>query len=191
MSKLYKIYHVTNEKILKLYVFIGKKQLDDGTKTEQLSELLKTNPEHELFPLIFDKQELTNIIENNILVEFVPLLIHVDDTIETVKRKLLTILMDEFSFEEIYLFGETRKVIDPQRVYKSLTQNDKVELTKKRFIQYLSNIPEVSLDDLVDKDSYTYSDIISLNLKEKDYLCKMSIGQKLMVEEKYPYSVNP
>ena len=41
-------------------------------------------------------------IENNILVEFVPLLIHVDDTIETVKRKLLTILMDEFSFEEIY-----------------------------------------------------------------------------------------
>ena len=37
-------------------------------------------------------------------------------------------------------------------------------------MQYLSNIPEVSLDELIDKDVYTYSDIISLNLKEKDYI---------------------
>ena len=61
MSKLYKIYHVTNENVNKCFIFIGDKQLDDGTKTKDLSNLFKTEPQHKLFTLIFDEKELENI----------------------------------------------------------------------------------------------------------------------------------
>lgn len=191
MSKLYKIYHVTNENVNKCFVFVGDKQLDDGTKTKDLSNLFKKDPEHKLFKLIFDEKEFESITKNGILVEFVPLAIYADDTIEIVKRKLLSAVKEEYSYEEIYLFVETTRMIDPQKMYKSLTQREKVELTKKRFIQYLTNIPDVSLEEVSDKDTYNYSDIISLNLNSKEHIFKVSLGQKLMVEDHYPCSVNP
>ena len=191
MSKLYKIYHVTNENVNKCFIFIGDKQLDDGTKTKDLSNLFKTEPQHKLFTLIFDEKELENIRKNDILVDFVPIAIYPDDTIEIIKRKLLTAVKDEYSYEELYLFVETKRMIDPQKMYKSLTQREKVDLTKKRFIQYLTNIPDVSLEEVSDKESYSYSDIISLNLNSKEHTFKVSLGQKLMVEDHYPCSVNP
>ena len=52
---------------------------------------------------IFDEEELNDITTNNIPVEFYPMLLHYDDTIETIKTK---IRLATSIIEPIYLFGK-------------------------------------------------------------------------------------
>jgi hypothetical protein len=66
---------------------------------------------------IFDKDELNDITSNNIPVEFFPMLLHYDDTIETIKIKirLATNIM-----EPIYLFGQMEEY--PNTITKTVGQ---------------------------------------------------------------------
>ena len=77
-------------------------------------------------------------------------------------------------------------------IYQSLTQNDKLDLTKEKLLQYLLNIDNISNDSLPDKDFYEYDDILSLNLDQTPSLVLNVIGHKFVgVESNYPFTVNP
>ena len=195
MSQIFKVCHLNNEEINKLYIFIGNKQLSDGKTIDDIKSLFIENPDHELFKIIFTEKELIEIknitVTNPEKIVFVPILLHIDDTIETIKKKIIYVSDNNYSFEELYLFMETIEQIDPQKTYKGLTQNEKIELTKERYIAFLSNIGDVDLNELDNKDVYSYTDVISLNLESKKHTVKKTVGQKVFAESKYPYSVNP
>ena len=111
--------------------------------------------------------------------------------LKLLKRRLFTLWKIVCVLKKIYLFSQIKQNLDSQKIYKNLTQNEKLELNRQRFSAFLSNIGDVDLNDVTDKQTYTYSDVIGLNLDSREHIVKRSIGQKVMAESKYPYSVNP
>ena len=73
---------------------------------------------------------------------------------------------------------ETKEQIDSQKVYKNLTQNEKIELNRERFASFLSNVGDVDLTDVSDKSVYTYTDIIGLNLDASEHTVKKQLDKK-------------
>ena len=165
--------------------------LMNGNKIERIIVF----PSHDTQADIFTTDELANIKENSIEVIHVPTGIYDDDSIEEVKRKIIMVferfLSIRISFEEIYLFGVKKASFNPITIYESLTQNNKLDLTRARFIEFLLNFVSINIEEIEMKELYDYSDVISLNL-EKDHLIKVPIGQKLVANSNHiSYTVNP
>ena len=84
-AKIYKVSHITNNKIKTIYVFIGKPQIEG--KYKQLDKLFQKDPKKEVFSGIFTTEELDDITDNDIPVKFIYNSLHLDDTIEVIKKK--------------------------------------------------------------------------------------------------------
>lgn len=192
-ENIYKISYSNNNEILKIYVFLGLNTFVNDDKTEEnISELFSRNPTHKLFKNIFNTSELEIIKDKNIQIKFCNEKIHLDDTIETIKKKIIKEFDTEISFEEIYLFYKKQQKINSISIYHALTQNDKILLNKENLVEYLLNIDEFDLNKIPDKDVYTYEDILNLNLEETTHLVNKPFGQKLIsLISNYPYTVNP
>ncbi len=189
---VYKVNHMKNENtIASIHVFFGphKKQMN-------LDKLFKTDPTNEVFNF-FRQEELDTIQKNNIPVVFSKQQIHSDDSISTVKIKIANEFSNTFSLEEIYLFSMKEETLHSSNIYQILTQNGKLELTKLRMAQFLSNLIRTEdashfKIDLPDKTTYDYSDILELKLNGKKMWVNQVLGQKLfIVENEYPFVVNP
>jgi hypothetical protein len=188
---IYKVNHLTNENTIhSIYVFYGKHK-------EKLDILFKTNPSNETFSSIFTQEELKQIQDTQIPVYFFQQNIHPDDSIGTIKWKLFQELKETFSLSEIYLFGMKEEIVEAVSVYQDLTQNKKLELTKMRLYNFLSNIVSDEKGNPIkievpDKTIYNYDDILSFNLNGKKYWTNKAIGQKIFLYvSEYPFVVNP
>lgn len=182
---IFKICYTNNNEIVKVYVFTGN-------NTMNLTELFKTDKNNKIFETIFSQEELNIINKTQIPVKFCDEIIYLDDTIETVKKKIIMEFDTKISFEEIYLFNKSQEKLNSLQIYQILTQNDKLELTKNRFINYLLNIDGIDISKLPNKEIYTYEDIISLNIENQSLLVNKPIGQYLVgTYSSYPYTINP
>ena len=127
---IYKINYLKENKIVSIHVFYG-----ENVNGINLDELFKTEPANAAFidsvsgVPIFNSEELTYISENNIPVNFTTQQIHYDDTIGTIKLKIIQAFSNTFSLEEIYLFCLKEEIFNPVSVYQTLTQNKKLPLT--------------------------------------------------------------
>ncbi len=171
---IYKVKYIINDHLDTIYVFYGKKGKDDS---------------------VFNEQEKNEINSNKTKVIFSQQRIHPDDTIATIKIKILNELKKNISVEEMYLFYKKIEKLNSVSIYQSLTQNKKIALTKLRldqFIQNIRNIDNHSLPDPEEKDVYSYSDIFEMGLDHKEYIVNKTLGQKyFIVENEYPYVCNP
>ena len=192
---IYKIIYNNNNKIQKYIVFSGTLFIDEPH--DIIREQFLSNPTNEKFTNIFDKEEINNIITNDIPVIFSQYTIFMDDTIETIKYKLLLTLKDEeldlqLSYNEIYLYYQEQNQIDATEVYQGLTKNGTISLTKERFIQFLLNIENINITTLEVKEEYIYEDILALQLDKEKRIISKPFGQRISaVENDYPYIVNP
>ncbi len=132
-----------------------------------------------LFQKIFSYNEIENIKKYNIDIIFSFECLYGDDTIETIKKKIiLNIKLDKpFSFDEVYLFSKQGIMYTPTQLYNRLSNNDTKLVTKKSLIDFLTNshrdnlkqecelILHADIEEL--KDTYTYDDIIELFYKYK------------------------
>ena len=84
MSQIYKIAYVKNNKIYKLYIFIGNEIKESS---DDLKEKFKLNPNDKIFNNIFSKDFSKNLHKQNIDIEFLNEKLYIDDTIETIKKK--------------------------------------------------------------------------------------------------------
>ena len=177
-THIYKIAHVVNNKITKIFVFIGKQYKNQDVNDISLDALFLKNPSHLIFDTIFTPDEMSfiNNPDDVVQIQFIECKIHLDDTIETIKKKFMLYLLKETktSFEELYFYFKKTERIDTTALYNNLTQNEKIDLTKERLEQFLSNIGK-KLEDMLeiyseDKTVYTYDDILKLNLDNKDFL---------------------
>ena len=186
MEFVYKFALLKNDnEISKIYVFYGSEQDEASLDIYKDNEVIKN---------IFTKKELDIIREKKINVTFIKSSIYPDDTIEVIKEKLLQFCGLECSFEEIYLFAQQIEHVNALSLFKNITQNEKLDLTKERFIQYLLNIDndKIDINKLEDKQLYTYDDIVLLGLDNIDVLITLPIGQKFVALDKsIIYTVNP
>ena len=135
---------------------------------------------------------MDKITTQNIPVIFSTQIIYLDDTIETIKKKIIIALDNNISFDEMYLFGKQVQELNNSKIYEFLTQNGKIELTQNIFFQFLSNINNVNIDLIPIKDIYTYNDVIDLNLNENSQLVNIPLGQRSILGDSiYSFSSNP
>jgi len=132
-----------------------------------------------LFDNIFSNTELENISEFDITVEFSFDRLYSDDTIETIKKKIITNLNIDKShtFDELYIFSKRGIEYTPTQLYNKLSNNDTSTITKNSLINFLTNthrwnlknecelILRTNKDDL--KEEYTYDDIVELFFRYK------------------------
>jgi len=181
-NPIYKVNYLMNNKIKTITVFAGK--FANETKK---SALMKS---------VFTDKERKSIEKEKIEVKISNQEIHFDDSIGQIKLKILNEFKNITSIEQIYLFCEKIEGFNSVQIYKTLTQNKKLELTKLRFTQFLSNI--VSLENgnpfkySLDKEIYDYEDILDMDLERNKYIVNKVLGQKFfIVENEYPFVCNP
>ena len=90
MSQTYKVNHIENDIIKSIYIFSN----DDGIKTPEYNDS-NDNP-------VFSLEELQNITDKNIPVKIISTVLHGDDTIGMVKKKIVHALELEISTKEMY-----------------------------------------------------------------------------------------
>ena len=179
---IYKVKKLINDKVDTIYVFYGRKE--------------KEISEDKVIKEIFTDKEYDDIKENNTKIIFSEQRIHPDDSIATIKIKILIELKKNISLEELYLFCKKVEKLNSVNVYQSLTQNKKIALTKIRLDQFIQNINSDLEGNLLsepqDKEVYSYDDIFEMKLDNKEYIINKVLGQKFfIVENEYPFVCNP
>jgi len=116
--------------------------------------------------------------------------IHTDDSIETIKKKIVQVMNKTVAFEEIYLFSIKPLNTNINQIYQELTQDDTISITQTRFFNFLSNISPFNNQSIERKDTYKYEDLLEINLDQSLFL-NIPIGQSINIEKKYPFVVNP
>jgi len=176
-----------------IYVFFGSApNLEEDI---DLNNLFMDEPNNDIFNGIFDENEKEYIQKEKTDIIFVRELIHIDDNIGTIKLKIFNAINKEYSINEMYLFCLKEEYLNPISIYQSLTQNDKLPLTKVRLDQILMNIYDQNEDpinfQIEQKDKYTFDDLIRLDLTDKEYLLGKPLGQKIVFTQEYPFIANP
>ena len=190
---IFKVNKLTDkEQIDVIYVFCGdyfREEVDDP------NDLFESDPFNKIFSQIFDKNEVDTINKNKIDVIFLKESIHIDDNIGIIKLKIVEALDKIASLNELYLFCLVKEKLNPITVYQSLTQNDKISLTRIRFEQITNNLYDENGTlinfSIQDKSKYAFDDILKLDLTNRDYYIGKSLGQKFVFETEYPIIANP
>jgi hypothetical protein len=199
-NSIYKVHHlIDKERTKAIYVFYGNNL--DVTNPE---ELFKRDPTNSAFIdpstklSIFTDLELAKIQDssNPIDVIFIKQQIHFDDSIATIKLKLIEAISNSFSIEQIYLFCMKTELLNATNIYQTLTQKNRLDLTKIRVDQFFLNVHDETgysiVSQLPIKDVYTYDDILELNLANKKFTVSKVLGQKFfIIENEYPFVCNP
>ena len=141
-----------------------------------------------LFQKIFSYREIENIKKFNIDILFSFECLYGDDTIETIKKKIILNikLAKSISFDEVYLFSKQGIMYTPTQLYNKLSNNDTKLVTKKSLMDFLTNSHRDNLKQECElilhtdteelKDTYTYEDIIELFYKYKSSDIEKAIG---------------
>ena len=203
MSDVIKIIYLDQDNIKKMIVFFGNNHAADSNDSSKdskdskdISEIFKKDNQNTIFEGVFSKDQLEQITKQDINVHFSKQFIYIDDTIETIKKKVISVFSNELSlpisFDEIYLFSKQIQQLNNSEIYDNLTQNGKMTLTQNIMFQFLANINNINIDKLPIKDIYTYSDIIDLNLAEKPTMVNVALGQRFIIGDNlYSYTINP
>ena len=182
-TSVYKLFYMKSTNIQKVIVFIGGRIIEN--KKVDVNALYKLEPENKIFKDIFSKEEKSQITNSEIV--FSPMEIHLDDTIETVKKKYILASNDSnLIYSGLYLYTKIEKNITPTQIYDTLTESGQFILTKDKLTQYLLNMDGIDISKIPEQDSYTYNDIIALDiLSNKSQNVAVPLGQKFHKTDGY------
>lgn len=203
---IFKVHNLTDsnsDSIDKIVVFYGYSK-DYHNQMEQLSTLFKSDQTNVAFidpstgKNIFTDSELTMIASKNVDVEFVEDSIHIDDSIERIKLKIVKGFSQEFSLDETYLFCNIVEKYNPNYVYKSLNGiNNRDEISADLIRTFIQNIqtygdgrPITDLRIQEEKTTYNYDDMLVFNL-DNSFVVNKPIGQKFIGNYEFAISANP
>ena len=79
--------------------------------------------------------------------------IYIDDTIDTLKKKIILALNKTISYEEIYLFAKHNEIVKQENVFNILTQNETIKIEKLRLLNFLSNLSDFDARAFQEKDT--------------------------------------
>ena len=133
-------------------------------------------------------------------VEYIDFEIYGDDTIQRVKEKIIKLNdFDEYSIRELFMFSYSKQNFKSDSIYKKITNNDEIFLTRDIANTFLYNINDSSSEYQSNKstvenpniDVYNESQFESLQFWQKDVLFMEAVGQKLIYKHYYPFITNP
>jgi hypothetical protein len=191
MSQTYKLNHIENDIIKHIYIFSN----DDSIKAPEYND---SNGDP-----VFSSEELQNITKKKIPVKIISkTLLHGDDTIGMIKKKIVHALELEISTKEMYLFGITKTKLNSSTLYKQLTQQETTPLTQEILCTMLLNIVENGCDDsevattcqkiAKSGENISYDEFLHLLDWDIEHSYTIPIGQRLIGNSKIiPYVVNP
>lgn len=188
---MFKINYIVNDKIEKIYVFFGSNKISDGVNTVEPNQLYKIEPSNPLFKNIFSKEEQDNITKENIDVEIVEEYIHLDDSIDTIKKKIIGVFSNSIIYEEIYMFYIQNTMLNTSKIYKQLTQNKKKKITNECMINFLLNFVDLENKSPEQKDTYTIDDLLNLNIHGNKLLKKPLVHKMNTSMFQYYFNTNP
>ena len=157
---------------------------------------------------MFSEIELKYYQEKDVNIVFSNELILKDDTIRSIKYKIVKELLDfskknksalvDLSIEELYLFSSSEKYLDMVQLYKEITKNDTLKLSKERFFQYATNIsadPYVLNDGSKDhgglyNDVFSYDQWINLCDSGKKEIF-IPVGMEFQSNYDFMFTSNP
>ena len=157
---------------------------------------------------MFSEIELKYYQEKDVNIVFSNELILKDDTIRSIKYKIVKELLDfskknkstliDLSIEELYLFSSSEKYLDMVQLYQEITKNDTLKLSKERFFQYATNIsadPYVLNDGSKDhgglyNDVFSYDQWINLCDSGKKEIF-IPVGMEFQSDYDFMFTSNP
>jgi len=178
LERVYKIYILdTNKNPKQIIVFNGKRE-----PITSLSE-------------VFSEIEIAEIRANQTVVKYSSSQIHKDDSIQTIKKKIL-LELEMVSLHEIYMFSKIRDNLHLSKFFLDFTQNGKVEFQRNMFGQLLRNLLSgeealSKIETIPEKDNYTYEDLAIYLDISKEHEINIPIGQKFSVFRDLLFSADP
>ena len=196
MSNIFKFYINNTNQYNKLYLFIKNKYLTSQLDLPSIEELnanysdsavfLKSSIFEKYFIKDFNENDITYLNNFNTKLIFVDNFINNDDTIQTIKLKLIQAINnnvnedEKICFEEIYMYGLAPIILDKLELFNNLTNNNKNDLTLTMLKNHFKNIYEGTsiLNSLELKEIYSYDDINNISITNiNEY---KSVGQSFI-----------
>lgn len=180
-TSIYKVFKYDySGKIADVYIFSG------GVNEYFNPESGKSD---ELTTHVFNQQQIDYIEMEGVNVHYSNLIIHPDDSIQTVKKKIIMEFgVKSVTYDEIYMFMKTHKPIRVEDIVGM------AEISPVDFAQLLENfnIPLHIIQGVEKKDAYTVSDIVNLNIVDlTTTVVDTCLGQKFLDYFNCLFSGNP
>ena len=141
----------------------------------------------------FSEIEIADINLHNTQVTFSNNIIHSDDTIRTIKWKVLDAMNNSMvSYPEIYLYAKQTRSIDLFDIYQKITQNDKYALRSNMLAQLLQNLHINSdiIESIPQQDEYTFETLFKY-MPSQSYSINIPVGQKFASFTDFLYPADP
>ena len=158
MTTAYKKIVITNEFTQGMYIFVGglKKEFDTAYKRDpsdkKFNQVISRN----------DKQIIKNIGGD---VYFVEDIIHNDDTISNIKKKIIAGTGLPIVYDEVYLFSKNNYTIsNNQMLYRVLSNNGKRDISYETIEKLLLNLDGMDKVVVPDIPTFGYNDIVELDI---------------------------
>ena len=167
---------VPSEQIFKVHYL-------DSSKTENKIIVFSNSNGPVNLNEMFSEEDIVNIELNKIEVVFSSQQIYKDDTVRTIKKKVITeIGKNVISYPELYLFSKIKSDMSLFQIYNSVTHDDKIPMDSVMLGQLLQNLG-VNDTSIIDKipvqDVYTYNDLTSfLSSLENEQEIWLPIGPR-------------
>jgi hypothetical protein len=145
---------------------------------------------------LFNSKEQDFIEKNNIPIKFSKFVFHKDDSITTIKNKILKEIDFAVSYYELYLFSNIENPYkNLQVVFESVSGKSEF-ITRSQFEQLVVNlgIPSKVLDKIdISKTQFILEDLLSIQdgMKDDSSYYKISIGKKFRMAHDELFSANP
>ena len=157
---------------------------------------------------LFSEVEIAEFEKYNIVPKFSNQLLHKDDSISTIKMKLINELgVNDFCYEEIYLYSKVKGAIDFSKFYQDIVSTIKPTFSKEMFGQLISNLQlSGNLDEfsnLFDENETNIENIshevflsklntlINNNYDMNNFEYNIPLGKRFSTFNNMLYSVNP
>ena len=133
MNNIYRVIDVKDGGVNSIHVFHY-----DDTRDEEITRLDKS--EYETYKEVIGIKNYESIKrKSDVVVYLVNMNIFKDDSIETIKKKIIHAFEKSVSFEEIYLFGLREEINNNSDIFEVLSQNDNLEIDINRSSQFILN----------------------------------------------------
>ena len=191
MSYIYKFQNKITDTNYEYYIFIGSLLHDnDDSNISILNKDIEDNNYTDILKLIFTEEEFINLKTLYSKIGFIEQSIYIDDSIETIKYKILKYCDFEASYDELYLYTNDSYRFNVKDIYNYLTQDNDIILTKEKLYRFLLNL---NIKDInFEKDELSIDDLYALNLDGDTFIKNIPIGHSfLLTKYDYPFIVDP
>ncbi len=117
--------------------------------------------------------------------------LHPDDSIRTIKNKLLQVMGEPVSYNEIYAFIAVKKRIHLMDIYQQYTQHGRADFTPEHLLQLLNNLDiHIPADEIPAANHIQYETVAKF-VENAETTLKIPLGQKFSKQHDPMFPANP